>query len=459
MASRNKPVASRDELPSDSRAFAALVKGLRTEDTRGALYDRIIGEFPGYAGLFKEGPRPPAGAGTANGRLLESRLLAFTREPIVLREFGRHLSFAQSNAWTDLTRMRSPAFSRRLAGWVCSDDRLIAGEAATHLAWRGRARSLPLLRKIAASGKAHMVEGVAQGTSLAALHRHAEPGFAGVLADALIPFIAGERPVRGIGDARWEAYSEIVDLLIQTKGREALGLLCSGRALRGGNPALRTVLVKLWLVWEDNPASVRRAVDAAAAWSAFEAVRGSRGPHRDAMLGQVLILGALADPVRAMREAKALRAAGVNEALGQYLKSVAKVCRGIPEPSALVHRRGRLKDRAAAVITAYELVMLVNGDGLLLYFHNMGHAWKQAHRGLEEIGQTRPARLLAAAAKIAFGGTIVDSAGAARRVFNALPAAQIAKLEAACEAYEEASGGVTTAVEAYIGRRPEMFRV
>ena len=477
--SRNRSIISKPQPPqplslsTSPAAFASAVRALRTENARDAFRERIISECRCYPSLLKHGVRPPAAAKTADGRLCEQRLLEFTRRFIIVRDFLRERSLAQTYAWRDLTHMRSAAFAERLTMWVRDPDLLIASEAANHLAWMGRRQHLPLLTKLVSGAtskpNARMVEAIAEGAYLSWFHRHAQPGFLKAITKALTPYMTGEKQLAGKPDGmshpQFKAFYDISKYLLQADRRGAMALLAGDKVLFPQNPALRGVLHALLEVVEERPKAVGRAVDASAAWSVLEFWRDERlgSLYGSKFVGQSLVLGALADPVRGVREAKSLRALAKDDrTLAEYVTIAVRVCRDIPEPRTLLSRKHsgklRVSPDAAAVIAAYELAEHVNGDGLSLYFHNMGDEWSAAHRGLMLIGLDRAARALAVAAKIVFGAARITTPADAQRVYIALPPNREAVLDAACNAYEKIGDGVFAAVERYIGKHPEKFR-
>lgn len=454
-------------LPSRLRDFAALVRAARTEQQREQLRDRIHREFP------RPGRRVRPIERATSTRLLEQRLLEFVRVPAASRQYGWELQNSHFEAWRDLVRGRSRGFARMLRVWMRGPDALLAAEAAEHLAWMGLDTDRSRIIRSVLSGPWRMRAEIAQGLGRAALHRQLSRRFRQGAFEAICRVLTGPDSTATVSSAD-EAFGNFADALLALDRSRGRAMLSGPRVLRPDSTAIRMVMLRLSSDREDHPGAYRTPIDPALLWPIYEALRdgrlrlptgmiSDRRRSADQAMGVILTFTADGDPVRTVRECRPIlrRRPDGYDTLKEGARLALKRCRKVPEPDAVLRafwRNPRGFDRdAASVARAYELLDHYHGDGLSLYFCNLGEHWRGAHAGLELVGAEAAARVVRDAAGVVEAFGKVHDRRSATGAHDAMDAAARRRLERLDGRFGTLTAGVLAAIERYIGRYPRDF--
>lgn len=455
-----------NELPTQARAFAALVRSCRTEARRYELQQRVFEELPRRWGIYRRGPSAPPIAGTAQGRLLESRLLELSGTPRKDRDFGGFVS-SLFESWNLLVHLRSKALARRLSGWLKSSDAELACEAAHRLAWMGlkqdRARVLGLLK----TAPWPMRGAIAEGLELAAHHGHIDAAAKERALRALVPLASGEVPVPA-GEANDAALFKIVDAVQDIGGRKGLALICRDEAMHARNRAIRAVLLRLDSARREG-LKVARFARPEMLWPIYESLRptldkspskrGPRGWETEQSLGCILLLVAESDPVGTARECRRIlsETGKDDKRIRDDAKAALKLCKGALDPwtvLATFHRKpGAFGARASKVLRVMEMMEHCINDGLPLYFANLGEHWREAMAGLKIIGCTEARKVLGEGGRFFEASGPVKGGRSAMVIYEGLDDASIRKLGKLGDKLDAQFGAMLRGVEREMGNR------
>jgi hypothetical protein len=388
-------------------------------------------------------------------------------------EFLRHCGRSPSRDWDfsvaeaidHLAYIRSPSAPRVFRTLLRSDRFWLRKEAADALAWLAFDHLLPEVVRLIQSREPAVACEALRGAGRAITYRWTSAPYKRRILAECVPLVTGKRKV-----PRTE-YGHT--LLVTATGelaehdpRGSSKLFPSEACLRPDNPALRSVLLALRSMRDENPKRFR-APDPAPLWSLFDAAKTGKVatfPHlgASATLTALLALTAHTDPARTNRECATLLKEYPDEwHVKNDAKDILRRCRSLPKAHScliwMYENPGRLPAPAVLVMRAYEFVSHTEADGFPAYFDNAGELWREALAGLELIGASKAAAILTRGAEAFTPGGPPADVHEARALSLALTDDRRAHLEKIGKEYARVNNQVLAAVDKYIAAHASQF--